>query len=374
MRESEVIIIGGGLAGLTAAIHLSKKGIPVVLFEKESFPHHKVCGEYVSKEILPYFEQLEIPLWEIAPMEINRLLFSTASGKSMEANLPLGGLGLSRYAFDDLLYREALKNKVEVVKATVVSMKFSTEKFELTTSENKKFKAKVVLGAFGKRSNLDKELKRSFFQKQAPWLAVKSHYKKEGFPTDLVGLHSFKGGYCGLSKTETGAVNACYLATYKSFKAHKNPEKFKKNVLEKNPILAEFFFEATPIFEHPLTIAQVSFNKKNSVENHILMLGDAAGLLHPLSGNGMAIAIHSAKIASETVLKYISNPSFEREQMEKEYAKQWDYHFQSRIETGKRLQKILLNDNLAAISHSLISKMPFLLQHIIKRTHGKSIE
>jgi hypothetical protein len=54
--------------------------------------------------------------------------------------------------------------------------------------------ASIVLGAFGKRSNLDIKLKRSFIQKQSHWLGVKAHYKLD-FPEDYVGLHHFKGGY-----------------------------------------------------------------------------------------------------------------------------------------------------------------------------------
>ena len=76
---------------------------------------------------------------------------------------------------------------------------------------------RLVLAAYGKRSNLDRSLEREFFQKPAPWMAAKWHFSKEDFPDDLVALHNFPGGYCGLSKTETGAVNLCYLATYESF-------------------------------------------------------------------------------------------------------------------------------------------------------------
>ncbi|GHA30779.1 FAD-dependent oxidoreductase [Salinimicrobium marinum] len=373
MKIETVIIIGGGLAGLTAAIHLSRIGVPVKLFEKEEYPHHKVCGEYVSREILPYFEQLDLSLSSLKPAEISRLLYSTANGNPVEVPLPLGGLGLSRYAFDDYLFNMAVKNGVEVVQETVSSVEFLNDIFEIKTSEGKLDRAKIVLGAFGKRSVLDKNLNRPFFRKKTSWLAVKSHYKAADFPDDLVALHNFEGGYCGLSQTETGVVNVCYLATYNKFKEHKDPAVFNEKVLRKNPFLDNFLSEATPVFENPLTIAQISFSRKETVKDHVLMLGDAAGLLHPLCGNGMAMAIHSAKIASETIIKYLEEPSIDRTNMEKEYIQKWDSNFKTRLRVGKILQKILLNQNLAEVSQSMVSKMPFLLPQIIKRTHGNPI-
>lgn len=367
-----MIIIGGGLAGLTVAIHLAMHDIAVILFEKESYPHHKVCGEYLSKEVLPYLKYLEIPIMENDPVPISRLLYSTKKGKSLSNDLPLGGLGISRFALDTIFYQTARKFGVTVKNEKVVGIEYLNGEHTVQTTQNT-YKAKYAVGAYGKRSSLDKELKRGFFLKAAPWVAVKSHYQHDDFPEDLVALHSFHGGYCGLSRTETGAVNVCYLATYESFKSHKNPETFKEEVLRKNPFLDRFFSNATNMFERPLSIAQVSFGQKNMVEDHVLMTGDSAGLIHPLCGNGMAMAIHSGKIASEILLKHLQNKTA-RKDLEEEYTKAWKRYFRNRMYTGKWLQKILLNESLSAVSQNLLTKMPFLLPAIIKQTHGTPIE
>ena len=371
MNDFEVVIVGGGLAGLTAAIHLAQKGLRIGLFEKESFPHHKVCGEYLSREVLPYFEQLQIPLPELNPKMISRLQYSTVQGKRLEVELPLGGIGVSRFALDNLLFEKAIDAGVEVIQEKVTDIDFIDNRFSVKSAEEK-YSADHVFAAYGKRSVLDKNLDRDFFKKPAPWMAVKSHYRIDSFPDDLVALHNFRGGYCGLSKTEDEEINFCYLATYESFKQHKDPEKFNQKVLRKNPFLDDFLERATPVFERPLTIAQVSFSRKKAVDNHVLMLGDAAGLIHPLCGNGMAMAVHSAKIASEVLLKN-RELGLDRAKMETEYQKLWEQHFSRRLRTGKWLQKILLKDSLAEFSQSLISKMPFLLPRIIEQTHGSPI-
>ena len=96
MQESEIIIIGGGLAGLTAAIHLSKNGFDVTVIEKNNYPRHKVCGEYISNEVLPYFTGLGIDIQSLQPTIIDTLEFSDCNGRRITAKLPLGGFGVSR--------------------------------------------------------------------------------------------------------------------------------------------------------------------------------------------------------------------------------------------------------------------------------------
>ncbi len=373
MKKKSIGIIGGGLSGLVAAIHLSKNNLPVILFEKDTYPNHKVCGEYVSLEIVPYLKQLGINLSDIKPAAINELQFSDASGKTVNTKLPLGGLGISRYALDEFLYKKAIETGAQFIHDLVIDINYAEDEFEVITNNNDSFQFELVLGAYGKRSLLDKKLDRQFIDKKSGWLAVKGHYKKSDFPDNLVMLHNFEGGYCGLSKTETGAINVCYLASYNSFKKYKDPIGFKNEVLMQNPHLKDFFQQATPLFEKDLSIAQISFEKKTSIQDHILMLGDAAGLIHPLSGNGMAMAIHSAKIASEAILNYCSEDGTSREDMEKEYQKKWKEQFSSRLQMGNILQKILLNPNLSKFVQRIISSFPFLLPKIISRTHGKPI-
>ena len=221
---------------MTAAIHLSREGREVVLFEKEEFPHHKVCGEYLSSEVLPYLNDLDLDLYELGPARIKKLQFSTREGREINAPLPLGGLGISRYALDFYLYQKALEAGVRILPQKVLEVAFAQRNFEVTTTAGT-YRALQVFGAFGKRSILDKKLRRRFFNSPSQWVAIKQHYENQEFPEDMVGLHNFRGGYCGLSRTETGRVNVCYLASYKSFKRHGNAEDFMNHEIRRNPYL-----------------------------------------------------------------------------------------------------------------------------------------
>jgi menaquinone-9 beta-reductase len=369
--NNEISIIGGGLAGLIAAIDLSKRNFNVILFEKNEYPKHKVCGEFISNEVLPYLHKLGLDIASLQPTKINKTELSSHSSKIIKSRLPLGGFGVSRYSLDNYLYTEFIELGGKVIKDSVIKVEFSNEIFTIFTQSNSIYTSKIVLGAFGKRSNLDIELNRKFIQQKSPWLAVKAHYSGS-FPNDLVALHNFDGGYCGISKVESNSINICYLVQYKSFKKFKNIQEFQENIMFKNKNIESIFKESKIIFEAPLTISQISFEDKPKIENHMLMLGDAAGLIHPLCGNGMAMAIHSAKIASELVANFLHH-KISRVTLESKYKSIWNKTFQKRIKFGKFLSKLLLNSYLSKITMNLLMVFPFLLPLIIKKTHGKPI-
>jgi menaquinone-9 beta-reductase len=283
--------------------------------------------------------------------------------------LTIGGFGISRYALDHFLFQKAQQNNCSVVQDTVTGIDFENDMFRVMTKK-KEFKAKIVIGAYGKRSMLDIKLHRQFIRNRSPFIGVKTHLKGD-FPEDLVALHNFKGGYCGVSQVENGNLNVCFLANYKTFLEYKNIEIYKQEVLYKNRHLKAVFENSTPVFDHPLTISQVSFSNKTPVEKHIMMCGDAAGMIHPLCGNGMAMAIHSAKIASELIIDYFNKKIKSREELETVYTRQWSKEFQKRIKAGRILQTFFGKDSLANMIMYGITHIPGVLPAIIRQTHGK---
>ena len=373
INKADVIIIGGGLAGLTSAIHLAKANYNVLLFEKNAYPKHKVCGEYVSNEVLPYLNYLGFNPFEFGAKRIREFELTTHNNKRISTKLPLGGFGMSRYEMDFQLYQLALKNKVNVFQDLVTNVVFEDDRFQVETTSNRIIESKIVIGAFGKRSLLDVKMQRDFIKKKSPYLGVKIHVKGN-FPKNKVALHNFKGGYCGVSKVENDVINLCYITNFSSFKKHKNITDFQENVVFKNTFLKEMFQNATPIWEQPLSISQISFETKKPVENHIIMSGDAAGMIHPLCGNGMSMAIQSAQIASKLILNYLNDKLESRKQFENLYITQWNKQFNWRLKAGHFIAMLFRKDKIASFLLSILKRMPFLLPLIIKQTHGKPIK
>ena len=369
----DIIVIGGGLAGLCNAIHLSKLGKKVLLIEKNEYPKHKVCGEYISNEVLPYLDFLEVNPFDSGAVRINNFQLSTTKSNIISAKLPLGGFGISRYTFDLVLSEKAKENGVTILQDVVLNITFLKDVFQVETKDNNTFTSKITIGAFGKRSLLDVKMGRNFIQKKSPYLGVKIHVKGN-FKEDLVALHNFKGGYCGVSKVENNAINLCYITNYATFKQYKNTEDFQEQVVFKNNYLKEIFHSSEALFEKPLSISQISFETKKPVENHILMCGDSAGMIHPLCGNGMSMAIQSAQLASKLILNYFNGEIETRKELEKQYIRQWNRKFSLRLKAGHFIAMLFRKDTIASVLLHILKKLPFLLPIIIKQTHGKPMK
>lgn len=369
----DIIIVGGGLAGLTSAIQLSKLKKRVLIIEKNSYPKHRVCGEYISNEVLLYLNSLGIDPINNGAKKISKVHISTVKSDLIQGELPLGGFGMSRYFLDNLMLSKAKANGVKVLKDIVESIYFKDNNFFVSTKKKTVFTSKIAIGAYGKRSILDQKLKRKFIQNKSPYLAVKTHMKGV-FPDNLVALHNFEGGYCGVSKVESDAINICYITTYKSFKKYKNISDFQDNVLFNNKHLKHIFTTSSSLFDKPLSISQISFKTKSPVENHILMCGDTAGMIHPLCGNGMGMAISSARLVSKRIFQFLNGEIKTREDLEKQYIRDWNNEFKMRLKTGHFVAWLFRNQLLSQIAYSILKRIPFLLPKIIKFTHGKQIQ
>tara|TARA_R110000751_G_scaffold146601_2_gene250919 strand:+ start:171686 stop:172822 length:1137 start_codon:yes stop_codon:yes gene_type:complete len=367
----DIVIIGGGLAGLSSAIHLSKNKHSVLVIEKNEYPQHKVCGEYISNEVLPYLNFLGVDVFKLGAKRIDKFELSTPKNKLVKANLPLGGFGISRYCLDNQLAKVALANQATITQDTVENVTFANDVFSVETKSNK-YTSKIVIGAYGKRANLDVKLNRNFIKNKSPFLAVKTHLKGV-FPENLVALHNFEGGYCGVSKVEDDSINVCYITNFEAFKQYKNIDEFQRKVLYKNTALKSVFENTTSVFEMPLTISQISFETKNPIENHMLMCGDTAGMIHPLCGNGMSMAIRSAQMASLLIIQFFNGAIKDREALEKQYLREWNTEFKSRLTTGHIIAKLFSYNKLAEVLIRIVKTIPSILPQIIKRTHGKTM-
>jgi flavin-dependent dehydrogenase len=368
--NTQVIVVGGGLAGLCASIHLASQQIDVLLIEKQQFPRHKVCGEYISNEVLPYLNFLGFDPFAHGAKRITEFELTTRSNKKISARLPLGGFGMSRYKMDHQLYKRALEVGVKSLTDQVLAINFQEPGFEVLTKNSGTHRSQLVIGAFGKRSNLDVEMQRSFIKQKSPYLGVKMHVAG-AFPEQKVALHNFKGGYCGVSKVENDHINLCYITSFKAFKEFRDIRSFQEQVVCRNRELKRLFAETSPQFEAPLSISQISFRTKAPVENHILMCGDSAGMIHPLCGNGMGMAIRSAQLASLCIIDYIQGKIPTRTKMEQAYYNKWQSNFKLRLKVGHSIAFLFRQQKVATIMLYLLRVFPFLVPQIIKLTHGK---
>ncbi len=368
----DIIVIGGGLAGLISAIQLAEAGLSVLVIEKKTYPFHRVCGEYISNEVGPFLRAIDAYPEELQPTSIRRLLLTSASGRSETMPLDLGGFGVSRYALDDFLYRRAKRAGAEfVLEAPVQGVDFQEDWFTVTLSQNRQHNARLVVGAYGKRSRLDKTLDRPFMQQRSSYIGVKYHLKID-FPDDSIALHNFEGGYCGISRVEGDRCNLCYLGSRASLRAHGSIEAMEARVLGRNPHLKDIFRRGEFLFDRPEVINEVSFAPKQPVVQHVLMAGDTAGLITPLCGNGMALAIHSAKILAELIVRHYRPGGFDRVKLERAYAQEWRRHFATRLWVGRQVQRLFGSRWMSEGGVQLMKTLPGVAAQLMRRTHGRA--
>lgn len=370
----DAAIIGGGLAGLSLAIQLSKKGYSVALFEKETYPFHKVCGEYISMESWNFIESLGLPLSSMHLPIIKKLIVTAPDGNALNAELDLGGFGISRYYLDNELKKIAVTCKVAVFeKCKVEEVQFKDDTFRLQTTLGS-FTSKICCGSFGKRSNLDIKWKRNFIlsrnSKLNNYIGVKYHIKTD-FPIDTIALHNFEHGYCGISRIEDNKYCCCYLTNaYNLSRNNHSIKQMEENILYQNKHLKKIFTSSEILFENPVTISQISFSAKEQVYNHILLMGDAAGMITPLCGNGMSMALHSSKIAAIYADDFLQG-KINRQQLEHNYTTNWKKIFSRRVKAGMTIQTFFGKKWITNLFIRLMKRMPFATKKLIALTHGE---
>ncbi|WP_207491812.1 NAD(P)/FAD-dependent oxidoreductase [Aridibaculum aurantiacum] len=371
-QSYQVAIVGGGLAGLCMAIQCATQGYTTIVFEKEQYPFHKVCGEYISMESHAFLQRLGFNPAAFGVPYINQLYVSDVAGKGYNFRLPLGGFGISRYSLDYALYQIAVHKGVAFVHEKVNDVRLEGEQFVIE-SQLHPCTAAVVVGSFGKRSNLDVKWKRSFTEKKTSgenYIGVKYHVR---YPqqANQIALHNFKNGYCGISKIEDEKCCLCYLTTAKELKAAGGSiDKMEQTLLAKNPQLKRIFSTAEFLYDEPLAISQISFQPKVNVQNHVLLVGDAAGLITPLCGNGMSMAIHGSKICFQVVNDFMQK-RIGRKEMEREYSRLWKQQFASRLYWGRLVQRFFGDPATTGIFLRMMNMLPPLSRQLIRSTHGK---
>jgi menaquinone-9 beta-reductase len=363
----DCIIIGGGLAGLSLSILLAQKKYQVLLLEKKAYPYHKVCGEYISMESWDFIERLGIPLSELQLPKITQLVMTAVSGKSIHQLLDLGGFGISRYSLDYMLAQKAKELGVMLLENTSCTnyAKLADETFQINTKQSTYF-GRVVCASFGRHSF------GNFYKAnpvQQNWIGVKYHIKGN-FLNNTIALHTFKSGYCGISKIDHETFCLCYLAKASILKLHNNQiDEMEKQVLWKNTHLKKIFQTAEFVFQKPITISNVTFHIKKPVLDGVFYLGDASGSIAPLTGNGMSNAMRASFIL-HTHLDDFFQKSIDFKQLMHQYEMAWKREFKARINLGRWVQYFFCMPLLTPLFIFVMSLSKSIRLLIIKRTHG----
>lgn len=336
--EVDVAIIGAGPAGSTLAALLARRGASVVLYDRDPFPRDKLCGEFLSYDALPILRELGV-LEAIDAAGVPHLERCRIVGRkrTYEFALPHPARGVSRLLLDATLLEAARRNGARFEVQTVASLR--------------ELNAKIVVGAWGRWGRFDRELDRSFVKATDRNFGFKRHYRRTAnrqLPTAnaSIDLYAFDHGYLGVNSIEAGQINICGLVHASRLTGHKGRwDAFVETIRAEEPQLEALYAAHEPAQEHFLSSEPVIFRSRSAVEGGVFMIGDASGVIDPLTGNGMAMAIQSALLAAPLLLRLLETPSA-RATIERDYRRLHHAFFAPRIAWSRIAAKVLSRPRL----------------------------
>jgi flavin-dependent dehydrogenase len=297
------LVIGGGLAGSMVAIRLATAGHEVTLLEKESSVHHKVCGEFLSREAVDYLHQVGIDPLELGAATI-RFVRLSSKRKVVETALPFTALSLSRFTLDAAMLSRAAERGCDVQRGVFVDRLITQDSLWFAQLRDRKsLCARTVFLANGKHDLHGWERSSTG---QCDLVAFKLHWQLDRAQTEalreFVEIFLFSGGYGGLSLVERDVANLCLVVRRARLRKIGGWTELLASVLDDNRHLQQRLQGATALWDRPLAISSIPYGYLAGRPFGLWCVGDQAAVIPSFTGDGMSIALHSAALATEMYL------------------------------------------------------------------------
>lgn len=397
-QKFKIVIVGAGPAGASAAVWLAEKGFSVTLVEREQFPRHKLCGEFISPECFEHFKELGVleKMFSGGGDRISETVFYAPDGKSVNVpskwfNNAGAALGLSRAAMDLQLLERAKEIGVKVLEETnAVGLLWEKGEVCGIRAKNKhesfEIPADLTIDATGRARILGKLAEREKskisdenFRKSNPkkpqtelknrLVGFKTHLENADIAHGRCEIYFFRGGYGGLNLVENNLANHCFLIDSNIVKDFSgDAEKIVREVIFKNKRAFETMRNASPVFDW-LAVSIESFGAKdlNPAQN-LLAIGDAGAFIDPFTGSGMLMALESGKILAHAV----GNADFSVPQITKTYQKAHHENFRKRLRLCRFLRHAAFSPKLAKIIIPTLGFSNFVVKIVAKATRSRA--
>jgi flavin-dependent dehydrogenase len=302
-RSCNHLVIGGGLAGSTVAIHLSAAGRQVTLLEREPSAHHKVCGEFLSREAVAYLGQLGVDPISLGAKTI-RSVRLTARDQVVETRLPFTALSLSRSVLDEALIKRAADCGCRVERGAfveTVAQHCGGWRAELRGGES--WTAATVFLASGKHELRGIERGPG---RHGDLVGFKLHWQLAAAETEALGdsmdLFLFKGGYGGLSLVEGNTANFCLVVRRAALLKAGGWKQLLEGIQSENAHIRQRLSGAQALWARPLAVSSIPYGYIHAGGKGLWCVGDQAAVIPSFTGDGMSIALHSGALAAQMYL------------------------------------------------------------------------
>ena len=389
----EIVVIGAGPAGCSAAATLAKAGRNVALIDRDAFPRDKLCGEFLSGESRAYLDRLgcSAEIYAEKPAQMHSMKFIGTTGYTLAVKLPSPAFGLSRKKLDYTLISHAARCGAKVFQGAEVrsiegnnpggpevTLRLASKGADVNLPGE--IKAKFVVAAYGRHSHMDRKDQHPSRGRQSPYVGLKLHHRVRSGSIDTTvstagEMYAFRGGYCGISPVENNSMNVCMLLHRDLIKSAGGTSwpQILSFLTTHNPAFARRMLQLEAMDEPVQAVAKVSFSLKNLSSGRVFYVGDAAGMIAPMCGDGQAMALESGQMLAESFIAASSNGKCgpDINLLARNWSTAWNHRFKKRILLGRALQNCLMRPGVSnAILHTLTFLPESATNYLAKATRG----
>jgi flavin-dependent dehydrogenase len=376
----DVIIAGGGPAGSSAAIHLARERLRVLLVEQKKFPRAKLCGEFISPECRRHFETLGVAGAMITsdPATLTETVFYSARGHHVTIPSSWFGepaaLGLSRAVMDNVLLRRAREGGVTVIEgATITEPVIDNNivrgvKLKINGHEQHHV-APLTIDATGRARILTRKLDSREQKSKAKLIAFKVHLRNTRVAPGACEIYFYPDGYGGLSSVEGGISNLCFIISAEQVKRHSSdPELVMRELVMKNR-RAAYTLEHAQRDSEWLSASWERFGRQQpSPAKGLLAIGDSAAFIDPFTGSGMLMALESGELVAEVISRHRNE--LDAHVVGADYASAYVQKFDSRLRISAWLRRAAFKHRLAGMGIAVCGVSNSFRNRIVRATRS----
>jgi flavin-dependent dehydrogenase len=390
----DVVIVGAGPAGTSAAIRLALNGARVLVIEEKKFPRAKLCGEFISPECLAHFQQLGVidQMISAGGTSLGETVFYSARGRrvAVPSEWFTSGetaLGLSRSEMDHRLLERAKAVGVKVLEDAHATGLLVEDGFvggvKVRTSAGAiDHRARVTIDATGRSRALARQFDAPHHdqpgKRKRSLVAFKAHLENARVAPGACEIYFYSGGYGGLSEIEHGLSNLCFIVSANDLRRHgSDPDRVLRKIVMHN-LRAAKTLEHARLHSPWLSVSLEGFGRKTlTPANGLLTIGDAASFIDPFTGSGMLMALESGEVVAETIIPRLGflGDSQTFRLLAKEYESEYTKRFASRLRVSGLLRRAAFVPYLADIAILLFGGSTRLRRKLARATrHASSRE
>jgi len=375
MNQFDIAIVGAGPAGSSTAITLAQHGYRVALIDRAIFPRDKLCGDFLNPISWPILDALDVSddVRARPHTKISTFRMSAASGVEAISALPVQGprrfgLGLRRFHLDQVLLERAKRCGVSVqegVKLTSLDRDGRGWRLDIHQGGKRSLaRAKFLVGADGRNSWVARQLGVLSHRPQ-PSSAV-------GFEIQLkhvravrhsVEIHQFAGGYAGLVRVGEHTVNLCFTVRRSQLDRARSFEQLRQHLLGTNPLLQARLVNAEPA-SRLRSVWPVYFPQRRCFGAGFLLVGDAARVTEPVTGEGIFFALKSGQLAAATIAAALREGDLSPARL-RQYEGACRTEFRARLRLNALMRRLMYRPKLLSLAIRLVASRKPLLEPLV---------